>query len=156
MKRGLVVCLIMFFVVGYAGAQEEMTKMAADPKVKPEVTLKGYIVDQACGKGMAKKENAMQKAASHTRDCALEDACSAAGYGVFSNGKYYTFDKGGSEMAKSTLEKDKREKGLAFEVKGTLDGTMLTVASLKPTKLETSKAKTEMKSMEKEKPAEMK
>ncbi|MEW6509331.1 MAG: hypothetical protein AB1428_00070 [Bacteroidota bacterium] len=96
-------------------------------------TLKGYVVDQMCAKNMAKKENVMEKAAGHTKECALEESCAESGYGIFSEGKYYKFDDKGSVRAKDLIEKSKREKELAFEASGTLSGGTFTVTSLKET-----------------------
>ncbi len=88
-------------------------------------TLKGYVVDQMCAEKMAMKDNAMEKAQGHSKDCALDDHCAASGYGIFSGGKYYKFDENGSAKAKVLIGKSKREKGLYFEAKGTVgDGTM--------------------------------
>jgi hypothetical protein len=77
----------------------------------------------------------MQKAAAHSKECALEDDCSASGYGLFSEGKWYVFDDAGSKQAKAAIEKEKRAKGLSYEVTGTVDGNTLAVASIKETKL---------------------
>ena len=106
-----------------------LTAYAGDAKPR---TLKGYVVDQMCAGKMAMKENAMEKAEGHTKDCALDDHCSASGYGIFSGGKYYKFDENGSKTAKALIEKTKREKGLYFAATGTVgdDGSM-TVTSLK-------------------------
>jgi hypothetical protein len=105
-----------------------LTVSAQDAK---PATLKGYVVDQMCAGKMAMKENAMEKAEGHSKDCALDDHCAASGYGIFSDGKYYKFDEKGSAMAKNLIEKSKREKGLYFAAKGTVgDGTM-TLTSLK-------------------------
>jgi hypothetical protein len=95
------------------------------------VTLRGYVVDQMCAKGISKKANVMEKAATHTRACALEENCAASGYGIFSEGKYYTFDEQGNATAKKLLEKSKRTKGMYFEAVGQLADGKLTVASLK-------------------------
>lgn len=93
-------------------------------------TLSGYVVDQKCAKGIAKKSNMMEKAAAHTRDCALMENCAASGYGIFSEGKYYRFDEKGSATAKALLEKSKRTKEMYFKAVGQLvDGT-LNIASL--------------------------
>jgi hypothetical protein len=97
------------------------------------VTLNGYVVDQHCAKGMAAKTTAMEKAASHTRDCLLMEACSASGYGIFSGGKYYPFDEKGSTTAKALIEKSKLAKAMHFEATGTLNEGTLTLASLKET-----------------------
>ena len=105
-----------------------MTVIAQETK---PTTLRGYVVDQMCAKGFAKKTNSMEKAAAHTRECALEESCAASGYGIFSDGKYYKFDEKGSATAKGLIEKSKRAKGLYFEASGVLNDGTLTVASLK-------------------------
>jgi hypothetical protein len=106
-----------------------LTANAGDAK---PTTLKGYVVDQMCGGKMAAKENAQSKAEGHSKDCALDEHCSASGYGIMSDGKYYKFDEKGSATAKAMIEKSKREKGLFFVATGTVgdDGTM-TLTSLK-------------------------
>ena len=105
-----------------------LTVSAQDTK---PTTLKGYVVDQMCAGKMAMKEDAMNKAANHSKDCALDEHCAASGYGIFSGGKYYRFDEKGSATAKNLIEKSKREKGMYFEAKGTVgDGTMM-LTSLK-------------------------
>jgi hypothetical protein len=91
----------------------------------------GYVVDQMCAKKMATKTDVMQKAAGHSKDCALEESCAASGYGIFSDGKYYAFDEKGSNEAKEQIEKSKRSKGMYFEVMGTMSDGILTVASIK-------------------------
>jgi hypothetical protein len=96
-----------------------------------KTTLKGYVVDQMCAKGMEKKGNFAEKAPAHTKECALEDACAASGYGIYSDGTWYTFDEKGSTLAKAAIEKSKRETGLWFSATGTLTGTQFAVASLK-------------------------
>jgi len=148
MKRGIVLGLALAFAFAGARAQEKVSSTQGKAGAPAAVTLKGFIVDQSCGKGMSKKDNPMQRAASHSRDCALEDACSGSGYGIFSDGKWYTFDKNGSKMVKESVEKDKRERALAYEVTGTLDGTSLTLASLKATSMQAPPAKKEQKPTE--------
>jgi hypothetical protein len=93
-------------------------------------TLSGYVTDQHCGGTIATKANMMEKAAGHTRDCALMEDCAASGYGIFSGGKYYKFDTKGSATAKALIEKSKRSKGLYFTAVGKLDDGTLTLASL--------------------------
>jgi len=106
-----------------------LTGSAQDAKPK---TLKGYVVDQMCAAKMAMKDNAMEKAEGHSKDCALDDHCSASGYGIFSGGKYYKFDENGSKTAKALIEKTKRDTGLYFAATGTVgDDGMMTVKSLK-------------------------
>ncbi|HEX7574589.1 MAG TPA: hypothetical protein VF514_16000 [Bacteroidota bacterium] len=120
MKYLIALCTIVVCFALTAGAQD----------AKP-TALKGYVVDQMCAGKMAMKENAMEKAEGHSKECALDDNCAGSGYGIFSGGKYYKFDEKGSATAKGLIEKSKREKGLFFEAKGTVgDGTM-TLTSLK-------------------------
>jgi hypothetical protein len=122
MKYLIALCTIVLCFALTAGAQD----------AKP-TTLKGYVVDQMCAGKMATKENAMEKAEGHSKDCALDDHCAASGYGIFSGGKYYKFDEKGSATAKDLIEKSKREKRLYFEAKGTLDEGTMTLTSLKET-----------------------
>jgi hypothetical protein len=104
------------------------------------VVLSGYVVDQMCAKGIAKKANPMEKAATHTRECALEEGCAASGYGIFSDGKYYPFDEKGSASAKTLLEKSKRTAGMYFEASGKLADGKLVVATLKEAPVPEKKA----------------
>ena len=120
MKHLCALCTIVLAFVLTAGAQES----------KP-VTLRGYVVDQMCGTKMAAKENAMEKAEGHTKDCALDDRCAASGFGIMSGGKFYKFDEKGSATAKSLIEKSKREKGMFFVAKGTVGEGTMTLTSLK-------------------------
>ena len=121
MKYLIALCTIVLCFALTAGAQEES---------KP-VTLKGYVVDQMCAGKMAMKDNAMEKAEGHSKDCALDDQCAGSGFGIFSGGKYYKFDEKGSATAKSLIEKSKREKALYFVAKGTLADDTITLTSLK-------------------------
>jgi hypothetical protein len=140
MKQFVAFVVLLAFVTAGGSAQE---KRSGVPAALTTVTLKGYIVDQMCAQGMQKRGNPMQKAAAHTKECALEENCSASGFGLFSDGKWYVFDEAGSRKAHVVMEKEKREKGLSYEVTGTLEGNKLAVASIKETKLE---AKPEKKS----------
>jgi len=148
MKQTLIVILMVCLFALTAGAQDkpemkkEMKKMAKEAMAV--TTMKGYVVDQMCAKGMAKKENMMEKAAAHTKECALEENCAESGYGLFSDGKYYPFDETGSEKAHELIEKTSKKKEIMVEVSGTLDGTTLAVADIK-------EAGTEMKEMKMEK-----
>ena len=121
MKYLIALCTVVLSFVLTAGAQQE---------TKP-VTLKGYVVDQMCAGKMAMKENAMEKAGGHSKECALDDHCAASGYGIFSGGKYYKFDEKGSATAKNLIEKSQREKGLYFEATGTVGEGTMTLTSLK-------------------------
>ena len=141
MKHGMVALAILTCAVFSAVAQQPESGAGKSTAGVKKVSLKGYVVDQMCAKGMAKKADPMQKAASHSKDCALEDHCSASGYGIFSDGKYYPFDEDGSQKAMSLIKKEKREKGLAYEVSGTLEGTTLKLSSIQATTLAMAPAK---------------
>lgn len=133
MKRFVAFFVLLAFVTAGGRAQEKKPEGSSALKT---VTLKGYIVDQMCAQSMQKRGNPMQKAAAHTKECALEENCSASGYGLFSDGKWYVFDEAGSRKARVVIEKEKRERGLSYEVTGMLEGNKLAVASIKETKLE--------------------
>lgn len=137
-------------VLGLAQTVKKELRKAIAAESKPKaVTMQGYVVDAMCAKGMAGKETTMKKAAGHTKDCALEKECAASGYGLFSDGKWYKFDAAGDKLAKDMIEKSSREKGLAFEVAGTMSGDILAVTLLKETKL--AKAEKKMEGMEEHK-----
>lgn len=108
-----------------------LVTFAQQKKAIQSMTLRGFVVDAMCAKGMVGKESVMRKAADHTRMCALEEACSAAGYGLFSDGEWHKFDASGDKKAKEMIQKSAREKELAFEVTGTMTGGLFAVRSMK-------------------------
>ena len=95
-----------------------------------QATMSGYVVDAMCAKGMMKKDAPMDKAAAHTRECALNDACAASGDGLVSDVKYYMFDSDGSTKAKDLIDHSSRTDHLYVEVMGNVKDDMLTVASI--------------------------
>jgi hypothetical protein len=95
------------------------------------VTLKGYVVDAVCGAAWAKRPNGAEKAARHTKACALNEHCAAAGYGMFSEGTWVKFDAKGDQQAKGAIQKSKKERGHYFEVSGTLKSAIFQVASMR-------------------------
>ena len=108
-------------------------------------TMSGYLLDVACGTKMSKLDatKAGEKAMGHTKDCALQDACKASGYGILSNGKLIKFDDNGNKLASDYFDKTKKEKGFWVDVKGTMDGETMKVESIKDAKM--SGKKTGMK-----------
>jgi hypothetical protein len=136
MKRTALLALfcVLFSATFIASAQET--------KSKP---MKGYLVDKMCATGMAKKapEEAMAKAAKHTKSCALEESCMESGFGLMSEGKWYKFDDAGDKMALAWLKKTDKKNDLMVEVTGTHDGDIFKLTSLKEVKSEGSKKKTE-------------
>lgn len=162
MKTLIVALLLTSFVAVPAFGQDAMDEKKEEPKAakkevaKEEGKWHGYVVDAMCAKNMLKKGNAMEKAAKHTRDCALEEACAESGYGLFHDSKYYKFDEAGDKMAKEAIEKSTAEKNLMFDVTGKMEGDRIMVASLSEMKMDnmemgkkSGEMKKDMKKMEK-------
>ena len=122
----VVLLLALLLVVGLPAAAYGQKSTSS----QKEVTLTGYVVDAMCGKMYARKSNAFDRARKHTRACALEETCAASGYGIVTEQGWKKFDAAGDGKAKKAIEKSKRKNGLLFEVKGTLKGDTLVVASL--------------------------
>ncbi len=128
---GLMIALFSASGVAQQSATKKVVKEAATEEKASLTTLKGYVVDAMCAKAMVGKENGMKRAAAHTKTCALEEACSAAGYGVMADGKWYKFDANGDERAKAMISASAREKELSFEVTGRKVNDQFVVTSLK-------------------------
>ena len=85
-----------------------------------KVKLTGYVVDVRCAAGHAKSnpEDAVKFAASHTKQCALEEACVRSGYGIFADGQWFPFDAKGNELAKALIEKTQKNDHIKMTVEG--------------------------------------
>ena len=141
--KGLISALVLSCCVAMFGfAQDANTGKKPEMKTEKKEMTKGdnkwhgYVVDAMCAKTILKKDNIMERAAKHTKDCALEDACSATGYGLFYDNKYYKFDEAGDKMAKAAIEKSKKDKDLMFDVTGKMEGDKIMVASLSEMKMD--------------------
>jgi hypothetical protein len=122
--------------------------LAQDKMDKPTShTMKGYLVDKMCATGMAKKapDEAMAKAAKHTKSCALEESCQESGFGLMSEGMFYKFDDNGDKQALSLLKKTEKSNEIMVAVTGTHDGDVFKVTSIKEIKSEGSKKKMQPK-----------
>jgi ABC-type branched-subunit amino acid transport system substrate-binding protein len=128
-KKLLVVILITLFSIAFIVAQE---KMKTKEKQTKSHSIVGYVVDKMCGEKMVmadvKKSDA--KAARHTKDCALDEACSAEGYGLVTGGKFYKFDASGDIKGKEYLNATKKENNIKVEVIGTMNDEKLAVESI--------------------------
>ncbi len=140
MRNTFVALVALAFAAVSVFAQEGENQAPAKAAAKTE-TLHGYVVDAMCASGISKKQDVMQKAAGHTRACAMEETCIASGYGVFSDSKYYKFDDAGDKLAKALIEKTKTGKGIMVEVTGSQNGERFAVASIKETKAAMKPAK---------------
>lgn len=144
MKKVSVV-LIFLLACSFGYSQEKMEKMEKMGKTekmeKSEHTMGGYLVDNACAGKMEKAgaKKAMEKAKNHTKDCALQDACKASGYGLMSKGKFYKFDEKGDKLAGEYFDKTKKEKDFWVDVKGSMDGNTIKVESIKDVKAKVKK-----------------
>lgn len=94
------------------------------------VSLTGNIVDKACSARHLKATDPQTAAAGHTKKCALMPNCTASGFGVFADGKFYEFDAKGNELAKAKLEASTKDAGAKYKVEGTLAESTLTVKSI--------------------------
>ena len=130
MKNILLILLGVFVVHFSAYSQEKATTRKSN---KPTSSFIGYLVDQTCGKRMVmddvKKSDA--KGSRHTRECGLDESCSAHGYGLVTGGKFFKFDAFGDSEAKKYLLKTSKEDNIKVEVRGTLDDNILSVLSIK-------------------------
>ena len=139
MKNLVVVMLVCFGVVAFAQEKKSETMKEANSDM---VKLHGYVVDQMCAKGMAKKGNPMERAAKHTKECALEEACAASGFGVFyGDNKWVKFDENGDKLAKTMFEKSQKDKDFMVDVSGEMKGDRLVVASLSESKMSSDEMK---------------
>jgi hypothetical protein len=133
LSRVAVIGCALLFAAFSLNAQAKMEKKEGTG----EKTYKGFLADKMCGTGFTKSgdaKTAATKAKKHTRDCALEDNCKASGYGLIIGGKFHKFNDAGDKIALDYLTKTKREKNLVVQVKGTMDGDKIDVASLKDAK----------------------
>ena len=145
MKKLTILALLSCFILTGVLAQEKNEKPISH-------SMKGYLVDKMCATGMAKKapEEAMAKAAKHTKSCALEESCMESGFGLISEGKWYKFDDAGDKLAIAWLKKTDKKNDLMVEVRGTHDGDVLNVASLKEVKASTMKKEMKHEEMKKD------
>ena len=133
LSRIAIVGCALLFAAFSLNAQEKMEKKDGTG----EKTYKGYLADKMCGTGFTKSgdaKKAAEKAKKHTKDCALEENCKASGYGLIIGAKFHKFNDAGDKLALDYLNKTKRENNLIVQVKGTMDGDMINVSSLKDSK----------------------
>jgi hypothetical protein len=131
-RIAMIGCAILFAAFSLsAQAKTEKKEMSG------EKTYKGFLADKMCGTGFTKSgdaQKAAEKAKKHTKDCALEENCKASGYGLIIGAKFHKFNDAGDKLALEYLNKTKKENNLVVQVKGTMDGDMLNVTSVKDVK----------------------
>ena len=133
MKK-ITTAFLMLVVLSLGVAQEK--KESAKMDAKGSHVMSGYLVDKMCGSNMAKLdlEKASERGIKHTKECALEDACKATGYGILMKGKYFKFDAKGDKLAEEYLMKTTKTSNILVDVACTMDGMNLKVESIKDAK----------------------
>jgi hypothetical protein len=130
MKR-LLLCLFLTAFTSFLLIAQEKTKKK-ELQNKSQSTV-GYLVDRSCAKRMVmddeKKSDA--KAARHTKECCLDDACRASGFGIVTGGTLFKFDDDGNKKAVEYLNTTKKEDNIKVVVLGSMEGDIISVASIK-------------------------
>jgi hypothetical protein len=112
MKKAL---LILFAAIAF-------TSLAAD------TTIKGYLVDIACGQEDGSKPGF---GAKHTKECLEMPDCANSGYGVLTDDKkVIRFDKAGNEQAKKFIADLKKNNDIKVTVTGAVTGDSMTVSKI--------------------------
>jgi len=85
-----------------------------------KVKLTGYVVDVVCAADHTKDnpEDATKFAAEHTTECDLMEECVKSGYGIFADGKWYSFDAKGNTLAKALFDKTAKKDHIKVTVEG--------------------------------------
>ena len=133
MKK-ITAAVLMLVVLSLGIAQEK--KGSAKTDAKASHVMSGYLVDKMCGSNMAKLDlaKASERGMKHTKECALEDACKATGYGILMKGKYFKFDAKGDKLAEEYLNKTTKASNILVDVVCTMEGMNLNVESIKDAK----------------------
>jgi hypothetical protein len=99
-----------------------LTSFAAD------TTVKGYLVDIACGQEDGSKPGF---GAKHTKECLQMPDCANSGYGVLTDDKKVVrFDKAGNEQAKKFIADLKKDNDIKVAVTGAVSGDSMTVSKI--------------------------
>ncbi|MDT7604873.1 MAG: hypothetical protein QOF61_2870 [Acidobacteriota bacterium] len=94
------------------------------------VTIKGYLIDNACAGAPGDDKDSAEEAKEHKTSCALMPSCTASGFAVAEGRKIYKLDEAGNKLALDVLNATKTKKGLKVEVEGTVEGTTLHATKL--------------------------
>lgn len=78
----------------------------------PTETLKGYVVDIACLR-KCPREELMQRAANHSRECALMGHCIESGYGIVDDeGRITPLDSHATIAVLDAVRSSSRDRGI--------------------------------------------
>ncbi len=123
MRRFLIAAAVLSTTMAFS-----QVSRAADSSDKE--TVKGVLIDKACGTKQMKKDDPQASAADHEKDCALKCG-KKGGYAVISGKKMWVLDAASNKKAQAFLEKHDSTK---VTVKGTEKGDTLTIESIEETK----------------------
>jgi hypothetical protein len=131
MKTLLAVAAVVFLAVTVVPAQTnfEMIRATSGPAA-PQAIVTGYLLDVKCAS--ANPNRLTTVASSHETACAV--GCPTGEYGVVWEGMWVPFDEKSSKKVAKLLAKTETKKGLRVTARGTLNGDMLSVSSLKEVK----------------------
>jgi hypothetical protein len=103
---------------------------------KQSQVISGYLVDRMCGENFAKfdLEKATQKAAKHTKECAIDEECKKRGYGIVTKGRFFAFDEKGNNLAAKYFDSSKKISDFLVDVQCTVNGDQLSVVSVRDSK----------------------
>jgi len=115
-------CAVLTLMARYSGMAQPAEK-----------TLVGYLVDKGCAAAIMKspKEKIESKAQRHTRECNIDEACSAEGYGLIVGDTLYLLDDAGNHLALTYCKSIHQKDNILVTVTGTVRGEILTVESIK-------------------------
>lgn len=94
--------------------------------MSPE-TLTGYVIDVGCVRKNA-RDDLLEKARTHSRDCALMGHCVESGYGIVTDDDELTvLDSDATRQVVDAVENSNTEEGIRLRVqREEEDGTMTT------------------------------
>ena len=76
-------------------------------------------------------EKIESNARRHTRECNIDEACAAQGYGLIVGGTLYLLDAAGNKIALTYCKSINQKDNILVAVAGTVHGQTLTVESIK-------------------------
>lgn len=90
-----------------------------------ENILVGYLVDKGCAMTIMEnsKEKIELKAQRHTRECNIDEACAAQGYGLIVDGVLYLLDDAGNKMALTYCKSLNQKDNIRVTVTGIVQGS---------------------------------
>jgi hypothetical protein len=93
-----------------------------------DTTVKGYLVDMACGREEGSRPDFGVK---HSKECLQMPECVSSGYGVLTDDKkIIRFDAAGNDQAKKFIADLKKNTDIRVTVTGSVSGESMTVSKI--------------------------